>query len=73
MLITPFEFKLRDGRTAFVRSPQAEDVPAMLAYLRRMSGETDFVLTCPEECDIFTPESEAQLFARIAALFQPRV
>ena len=67
MKITPFEFRLKDGRTACVRSPQAADVPAMLAFLRRMTGETDFVLTCPEECGKYTPEGETQLFERINA------
>lgn len=67
MIIEPFEYVLKDGRTAVIRSPQDEDIPGMLAYLTASAGETDFVLRYPEECGKYTPEAEKALIDRINA------
>jgi len=62
MIIPEIEFILKDGRTAIIRSPRHEDAQAMIDYLRLSSGETDFLLRCPEECDCFTLEGEKEFF-----------
>ncbi len=67
MIAEEFEFELKDGRKAYVRSPREEDVPGTLDYLYRISGETEFVLRYPEECDEFTPEGEKAFFGEINA------
>lgn len=67
MLIKDFEFTLKDGRTAIIRSPKAEDIQGVLDYLYISSGETDFILRYPEECTKYTAEGEKQLFDRMNA------
>ncbi len=58
MLIEPFEYVLKDGRRAIMRSPTYEDIPGMFEYLRLSAGETEFILRYPEECDKYTVEGE---------------
>ena len=65
MLIKDFEFTLKDGRTATIRSPKDEDIQGVLDYLYISSGETDFILRYPEECTKYTAEEEKQLFDRM--------
>nr|WP_297771039.1 GNAT family N-acetyltransferase [uncultured Butyrivibrio sp.] len=65
MLIKDFEFTLKDGRTATIRSPKDEDIQGVLDYLYISSGETDFILRYPEECTKYTAEGEKQLFDRM--------
>lgn len=65
MIIQPFEYTLKDGRKALIRSPGEEDIPGVLEYLRISAGETEFVLRYPEECDKYTPEGEKALFDRV--------
>ena len=67
MLIKDFEFTLKDGRTAIIRSPKDEDIQGVLDYLYISSGETDFILRYPEECTKYTAEGEKQLFDRMNA------
>ena len=67
MIIQPFEFALKDGRRALVRSPRDEDIPGMLEYLYVSAGETEFILRYPEECGKYTPEGEKALFDRVNA------
>ena len=67
MIIQPFEFTLKDGRKALVRSPRDEDIPGMLEYLYVSAGETEFILRYPEECGKYTPEGEKALFDRVNA------
>ena len=50
MIVRELAFALKDGREALLRSPREEDIPAMLDYLRRSAGETEFLLRYPEEC-----------------------
>ena len=52
------EFKLKDGRTALLRSPREEDAEEMLQFLIKACGETDFLLTYADECTM-TAEDEA--------------
>lgn len=67
MIIREFEYTLRDGRKALIRSPKDEDIPGMLDYLRVSAGETEFILRYPEECGKYTPEGEKALFDRVNA------
>jgi Acetyltransferases, including N-acetylases of ribosomal proteins len=64
MMIQDIEFTLKDGRTALLRSPRAEDVQGTLEYLYQSAGETEFILRYPEECGNYTPEGEKELFER---------
>lgn len=65
MIIREFEFTLKDGRKALIRSPKADDIQGMLDFLYQSAEETDFVLRYPEECSRYTAEGEKELFARI--------
>ena len=67
MVIQEFEYTLKDGRKALIRSPKDEDIPGMLDYLYVSAGETEFILRYPEECGRYTPEGEKALFDRINA------
>ena len=67
MTIDEFEFVLKDGRKAVIRSPREEDIGGMLEYLCLSAGETDFLLRYPEECGRYTPEGEKALFEKINA------
>ncbi len=65
MIIDAFEYTLKDGRKALIRSPKEEDIPGMLDYLYISAGETEFLLRYPEECDKYTAEGEMNLFERV--------
>lgn len=67
MTIQEFEYTLKDGRKALIRSPKEEDIPGMLDYLYRSAEETDFLLRYPEECGRYTAEGEKELFEKINA------
>ena len=67
MIIQEFEFTLKDGRKALIRSPKDEDIQGVLDYLYISAGETEFILRYPEECGKYTPEGEKALFDRINA------
>lgn len=67
MFIEAFEFTLKDGRKALIRSPLEEDIPGVLDYLTQSAGETEFVIRYPEECGKYTYEGEKELFERINA------
>lgn len=51
-------FKIKDGRDALLRSPGEEDAEEMLQFIIRATGETDFLLKCPEEYADFTLDQE---------------
>lgn len=61
MFFAPKEITLKDGRTAILRSPVAEDAQGLLDYLHQISAETDFVLRYPEECSQYTLEKEKEI------------
>ena len=65
MIIREFEYTLKDGRKALIRSPKEEDIQGMLDYLYQSAEETNFVLRYPEECSRYTAEGERELFDRI--------
>ena len=67
MIIQEFEYTLKDGRKALIRSPRDEDIQGVLDYLYVSAGETEFILRYPEECGKYTYEGEKALFDRINA------
>ena len=67
MIVKEFEYILKDGRKALIRSPRDEDIPGMLEYLYISAGETEFIMRYPEECGKYTPEGEKALFDRVNA------
>lgn len=67
MTVKEIPFQLRDGRAAVLRTPREEDAAAMLAFLNRAVGETDFLLSCPEELKDYTPEREQTFLRDMAA------
>ena len=58
MVFKETEFRLKDGRTALLRSPNEGDAKEMLQFIIQASGETDFLMKYPEEWDDFTLEQE---------------
>lgn len=58
MIIKDIEFKLKDGRTAILRSANEKDAKALIEYMKKSTGETDFLLRTPEECETRTIEQE---------------
>ena len=65
MEVKDFEFTLKDGRTAIIRSPREEDIQGTLDYLYKTAGETEFILRYPEECAKYNAEAEKALFDRM--------
>ncbi len=65
MVIDAFEYTLKDGRKALIRSPREEDIQGMLDYLYVSAGETEFILRYPEECCKYTAEGERNLFEKV--------
>lgn len=66
MQIVSKTFTLKDGRDVLLRSPKAEDAAALLAYLKKVSEETDFMIRYPEEV-IMTEMDERQFLENISA------
>ena len=58
MIIEQYEFLLKDGRRATMRSPRVDDAQNLINYLVKATGETDFLLARPEECASYTEEYE---------------
>ena len=56
---------LKDGRACTLRSAAAQDAPAALANFILTHGQTDFLLSYPDEIR-FTEEQEAQLLQKKA-------
>lgn len=59
MIFNDKEITLKDGRTAILCSPKAEDAEKLLNYIKKSRGETEFLLLYPEEVK-FTVEQEAE-------------
>ena len=57
------EYTLSDQRTLVVRNGEKEDGEAVLWNFVETHGESDFLLTYPEECT-FTPEKEGMYMER---------
>lgn len=64
MIIKDIEFTLKDGRKALLRAPKEEEAQEMIDYLRITSGETNYLLRYPEECDGLSIEAEIEFIRR---------
>lgn len=64
MIIEEFDFILKDGRHAIIRSPKEEDIDGMLDYLYKSAEETNYILRYPEECSKYTIEGEKEIFEK---------
>lgn len=49
---------LKNGKTAVLKSPSAEDAEKLLNYIKKACGETDFLARYPEEYDITVDKEE---------------
>ena len=58
MIFEEKKITLKDGRTAILRSPRVEDAEKMLNYLKKVSGETDFLQRYPEEWSLTIEQEE---------------
>ena len=67
MIFNETTIRLKDGRTAILRSPQEEDAKDMLRFIIKACGETDFLLKYPEDFDGFTAEQEKAFIQGIRA------
>ncbi|MBO7450118.1 MAG: GNAT family N-acetyltransferase [Clostridiales bacterium] len=61
MLYETKEFTLKDGRKALLLNPGDDEAQGLIDYLHKSSGETDFLLRIPSECDRYTLEKEKEL------------
>lgn len=59
MDFTPVTFSLKDGRTAVLSAPTAEDAAEMVAFLKDVAAETEFIIAYPEERQAMTEAQEA--------------
>lgn len=64
MIISDITVQLKNGVSACIRSPRADDVPGMLDYLYKTAQETEFIIRYPEECSKYTPEGELAFIDR---------
>lgn len=58
MILEEKQIRLKDGRTAVLKTPCIEDAERLLRYIVRSCGETEFLLRYPEEWEGVTAESE---------------
>ncbi len=49
MIIKPRKVKLRNGKTATIRTPYEEEAEELLSFAKQVYGETDYLLRYPEE------------------------
>lgn len=60
------EIKLKDDLTALLRAPTADDAVELLAYMKTVTGETEYLMRYPEEYTM-TVEDEARILSNLAA------
>ena len=60
MIFKEKQITLKDGRTAILKTPYAEDAAKMLNYIKSACGETEFLIRYPEEWEDVTIESEGK-------------
>lgn len=52
--------KLKNGQPAILRAPSASDAAELIAYMKTVFGETDFLMNYPEEY-VVSVENEAKI------------
>lgn len=65
MIIESREIILKNGKACIVRVPRKEDSEALLRYMIQCNGETEFVLSYPDEFTI-TAEQEGNFLEGLA-------
>ena len=65
MILDAKEIKLKNGKTCILRTPRKEDGAAVLEYMLQLNGETEFVLSYPDEFN-FTAEGEGAFLESLA-------
>ena len=58
MVFPAKEIRLKDGRTAILRSPLPSDAEAALEYMKITAGETPYLLRTPEEIRLTVADEE---------------
>lgn len=66
MIAQEREFVGKDGTRYTLRSPRAADAEDMLEYLKTVAGETEFMVSYPDELDM-NAEDEEKFLERLAA------
>jgi RimJ/RimL family protein N-acetyltransferase len=66
MVFPEKEIRLKDGRTALLRSPLPSDADAAMEYMKITAAETPFLLRTPEEVTLTVADEEKYL-SRVAA------
>ena len=59
MIFDEKQITLKNGQSALLKSPCAEDAEKMLNYIRKACGETDNLLRYPEEWNISVEQEES--------------
>ncbi len=59
MLFQEKTIRLKNGKTALLRSPQREDAQALLEYIKITAAETIYLLRTPEECTMTLAQEES--------------
>ncbi len=65
MVLNEESIRLKDGRTAVLKSPTEADAAELVAYLKQSAGETDFLMAYPEERNQ-TAAQEAEFLRKTA-------
>lgn len=60
MKYTAKDIKLKNGQTAHLKAPTAEDAAEIISYMKTVFGETDFLMRYPEEY-VMSVEDEAKI------------
>ena len=58
------EITMKNGKRCILRPTAPEDAEAMIQYLKKTSGETEYLLRYPDEVS-FTVEGECEILGRI--------
>ena len=65
MIFEAIEYTLKDGRKLVLRPPQESDAAEMLDFRRKSLGESDFLMSYPEEIESHTVESQLAFINRM--------
>ncbi len=65
MVLDAREIILKNGRTCILRTPRRADGKALVDYMLQLNGETEFVLSYPDEFR-FTAEQEGDFLENLA-------
>ena len=60
MIYEAHEFSLKDGTKVIIKSPAISDGPKLLANIIAISASTDFLLSVPEDYDIYLKDMKKE-------------